>query len=182
MSSRYFISINIGISVSGFGVIRASKCWTLASDRSGAKFERRFACTEKDFRLFRCWMDQCRCAGWMMNDGSTHFLSALRRKRPDGYCIVALYSERLASLLLAIGVRSHWLPHLIYYKRLSISHRNCTASVRSLYNKDRTNSMLWALQVSMLRVREREPENLTIQPSILRYKKLTAMASQRVAN
>lgn len=40
-----------------------------------------------------------------MDDGWTHSLSML-----------ALYSDRLASLLLAIGVISRWLPDLIYYK------------------------------------------------------------------
>lgn len=41
------ISIRISVSVSAFAVIRASKCWTLASDCSGVEFEKRFACARE---------------------------------------------------------------------------------------------------------------------------------------
>ena len=47
MLSRESASLSIGISVSGFAVIRASKRWTLAADCSSVKFERRFACARK---------------------------------------------------------------------------------------------------------------------------------------
>lgn len=60
-----------------------------------------------------------------MDDGPTHFLSALA----DRYFMLAFYSERLASPLLAIAVISHWLPHLIYYKDsqypIEIARRAC---------------------------------------------------------
>ena len=51
------------------------------------------------------------------------------QKRPDNYFILAFYSERLASPLLAIAVISRWLPHLIYYKdfqyAIEIARRAC---------------------------------------------------------
>lgn len=30
--------------------------------------------SQKKSRHFRCWMDECRCAGWMMDEGLAHFL------------------------------------------------------------------------------------------------------------
>ena len=47
--SRDFIGISIGLSAGGFGVIRASKCWTLASRRSCSKFERSLHVLAKGF-------------------------------------------------------------------------------------------------------------------------------------
>lgn len=53
MLSREYHSIGISIrisvsgSVSAFAVIRASKCWTLASDCSDVEFEKRFACARE---------------------------------------------------------------------------------------------------------------------------------------
>lgn len=101
---------SIGICVSGFAVIRASKCWTLASDSSGAKFERRFACARQGIPVIVCvgWIDVNVHAGWMVMTDELYFFSTFasedrRELLHTGHCTRTNWLVFLPSGLSYIG-------------------------------------------------------------------------------